>query len=72
MSDMINGRLAAFVGKPYRIRRMSVQGAARPPIMPLRRSAIMSAVAEPAPIEAGESSIGVTVSGKTELIGDVR
>lgn len=64
--------VADALGKPYRIRQMSIQGAAPPPIMPLRRSAMMSAVAEPAPIEAGESTIGVTVSGQIELIGDVR
>lgn len=64
--------IADALGKPYRIRQMSIQGASRPPIMPLRRSAMMSAIAEPAPIEAGESSIGVTVSGQIELIGDVR
>jgi predicted secreted protein len=64
--------IADVLGKPYRIRQMSIQGAAQPPIMPLRRSAMMSAVAEPAPIEAGESTIGVTVSGQIELIGDAR
>ena len=64
--------IADALGKPYRIRQVSIQGAAQPPIMPLRRSAMMSAIAEPAPMEAGESSIGVTVSGQIELIGDVR
>jgi predicted secreted protein len=64
--------VADALGKPYRIRQMSIQGAARPPIMPFRRSAMVAAVAEPAPIEAGESTIGVTVSGQIELMGDVR
>lgn len=60
--------IADAMGKPYRIKQLSVQGSGRPPVVPvMARAAAMTAEAAPTPIEAGESSIGVTVSGQIEL-----
>lgn len=58
--------VADALGSPFRIRQMSVQGGHRPPPMPMMRSAMMAESA--APIEAGESSVSVSVSGQIELL----
>jgi|MudIll2142460700_1097286.scaffolds.fasta_scaffold39080_4 predicted secreted protein len=65
--------VAGALGKPYRIRQMSIQSGGRPPIVPIMRGAMMAeAAAAPAPIEAGESAVTVTISGQIELAGDER
>lgn len=59
--------VATALNKPYRIMRMSISSA-NPPLMPVMRASRMAAMeAAPAPIEAGESMVSVTVSGQIEL-----
>lgn len=60
--------VADAFGKSYRIRQMSVGDTARPP-MPVMRGMVAEA-ASAAPIEAGESAVTVTVTGRIELAGD--
>lgn len=59
--------VAGALNKPYRIRQMNIASSSRPPIHPLARSAPIAAEAAPAPIEAGDSAIAVTISGQIEL-----
>lgn len=63
-------RIAATLKKPYRIRQMSVNGGGHAPMpRPLARAtAMMAAEAAPMPVEAGESTLTVAVSGKIELL----
>lgn len=63
-------RIAATLKKPYRIRQMSVNGSGHAPSpRPLARAtAMMAAEAAPMPVEAGESTLTTTVSGKIELL----
>lgn len=58
--------VADALGKPYRIQKMSVLTQPRP-IVPMMRATMM-AEAAPMPVEAGEASISVTVSGQIELV----
>jgi predicted secreted protein len=62
--------LADALGKPYRIKQISVNTNGRPPVMPMMRAnaAFSSADAAPMPMEAGESQISANVSGQIELI----
>lgn len=61
-------RIAATLQKPYRIRQMSVNAGSHypQPVMAMRSAA--AAEAAPMPVEAGESNLGVNVSGQIELI----
>ncbi|NMG15967.1 SIMPL domain-containing protein [Aromatoleum bremense] len=60
--------VAATLGKPYRIRHLSIgYGGESPPIRPMMKTTTFAAEAAPAAIEAGESEIAVTVSGTIEL-----
>lgn len=62
--------VAETLGKPYRIRHLSVHAAGdAPPPLPLLRGARAMAAAEaaPMPVEAGESTLRVSVSGQIEL-----
>lgn len=60
--------LADALGKPYRIKQMSINMGGHPPVVPvMARATAMAAEAVPAPIEAGESNISVSVSGQIEL-----
>lgn len=60
--------VAATLGKPYRIRHLSIgYGGESPPIRPMMKTTAFSAEAAPMAIEAGESEIAVTVSGTIEL-----
>lgn len=63
-------RIAATLKKPYRIRQMSVNGSGHVPSpRPLARAtAMMAAESAPMPVEAGESTLTTTVSGKIELL----
>lgn len=63
-------RIAATLKKPYRIRQMSVNGSAHfpQPRALARGAAMMAAEAAPMPVEAGDSTLTTTVSGKIELI----
>lgn len=58
--------IAGALGSPYRIRKMSIRAADRPPVAPVMRSAMMAEAA--APIEAGESTVTVSVIGEIELL----
>jgi len=64
------GRIAGVMKKPFRIRQMSISGPNQPPSprTAARGAALMSAEAVPMPVEAGESSISVVVSGKIQLL----
>jgi len=62
------GLIADALKKTHRIRQMSIQSEGRPPLVPVMRASRMTAAeATPAPIEAGESTVSVTVSGQIEL-----
>lgn len=60
--------VADALGKPYRIKQLSIGGQQYRPPVPMLRAAPMAAMeAAPMPMEAGESQIGATVSGQIEL-----
>jgi predicted secreted protein len=59
---------AGALGKPYRVRQLNIGQAGQPPVVAFVRSArVGAAEAAPAPIEAGESNVSVSVSGQIEL-----
>lgn len=62
-------RIAGALGRPYRIRQMNVNsGHFSPPYLGARSgAAMMAAESAPMPVEAGESSITINVSGQIEL-----
>lgn len=61
--------IAGSLGKSYRIKHMSIQQAGQQvPVMAMRASrAVMMADAAPAPLEAGESTLTVSISGQIEI-----
>lgn len=60
--------VADALGKPYRIKHLSLGGQQYRPPQPMLRAAPMAAMeAAPMPMEAGESQITATVSGQIEL-----
>lgn len=64
------GVIASTLGKSYRIKQMSVQQAGQQmPVMAMRasRAVMMAADAAPAPLETGESTLSVNISGQIEL-----
>ena len=63
------GVIAQAMGKPYRIKQLNIQQAGSfPPVMPMRAArAMLAADAAPPPIEAGESTLTVSISGQIEL-----
>lgn len=63
------GVIAQTMGKPYRIKQMNIQQVGSfPPVMPMRAArAMLTADAAPAPIEAGESMLTVSITGQIEL-----
>lgn len=65
--------VAGTLDKRWRIKHISVNTSGvqpRPPIMPMARSvmAVADAAPAPAPIEAGDSPISVSVNGQIELL----
>lgn len=62
--------VAGSLDKKWRLKHISVNtsGVSRPPIMPMARSVMAVADAAPAPIEAGESPVSVSVTGQIELL----
>lgn len=60
---------AEALGKPYTIRHLTIQQGGQLPPLPLMRAnrAALAAEAAPLPLEAGESLLTTTVSGKIEL-----
>jgi predicted secreted protein len=61
--------VADTLGKPYTLRHLNVmQGGQMPmPVMRAPRMAMEAAAAPPPPLEAGESLVTTTISGKVEL-----
>ncbi|MBR0565846.1 SIMPL domain-containing protein [Azoarcus sp. L1K30] len=61
--------IASTLGKRYRIHRLNVaETGARPLEFAKARGAVMMADSAPAPVEAGDTNIDVTVSGSIELL----
>lgn len=61
--------VGSTLGKRYRIHRLNIsESGSQPPIFAKMRGAAMMAEAAPAPIEAGESEVSVTVNGSIELL----
>lgn len=61
-------RIAAALGKPYRIRQMNIGGGGRPSVYPMARAALMQAEAATMPIEGGDSNLTVGINGQIELV----
>lgn len=61
--------VAEVLGKPYKIRHLSIQQSGQMPPMPIMRAsrAMAADAAPPLPMEAGESLVTTTVSGQVEL-----
>lgn len=61
--------VAEVLGKPYKIRHLSIQQSGQMPPMPVMRAsrAAIAAEAAPPPLEAGESLVTTTVSGQIEV-----
>jgi predicted secreted protein len=59
---------AGALGRKYRIKQIAINTSSMPPrpYYPMAKAA-MSADAAPAPTEAGESQVGITVTGQIEL-----
>lgn len=62
--------IAQTLGRRYRITQMTIGDSGFHPPMPVRMRAApaMMADAAPAPLEGGESQLGVTISGRIELL----
>jgi len=62
--------LADALGKPYRIKQLSVSNSGHPAqgIPMLRSAGMFAAEAAPMPMEAGESQVSASVSGQIELV----
>lgn len=60
--------VADVFGKPYRIKQMSIgQQGYRPPVPMMRAAPAAAMEMAPMPMEAGESSVTVTISGQIEI-----
>lgn len=61
--------VADALGKPYRIKHMSIGGQGHRPPMPMMRAAPAAVAMDmaPMPVEAGESTISISISGQIEL-----
>lgn len=59
-------RYAAALKRPYRLRKLNISGGGVP--MPRMRAMATAAEAAPMPLEAGESTVQMTVEGEIELI----
>lgn len=61
--------ISSSLGKRYRLRHINISDSgARPPIYARMRAAPMMAEAASAPLEGGESEVGVTINGRIELV----
>lgn len=62
--------VAASLGRGWRIKQIAVNtsGGRPQPVMPYARAAMVMADAAPAPVEAGDTPITVTVTGQIELL----
>lgn len=62
------GVIAGTLGKPYRIRHLSINSSGRPVGPPLMRAAApVAAEGALLPVEAGESVISISITGQIEL-----
>lgn len=61
--------IAKTLGKPHRVRQMSINTGGDRPVYPMARasSMAMSEAAAPMPVSPGDSTITVTISGQIEL-----
>lgn len=61
--------IAKAMNRSYRIRQMSINAGGGRPVYPMARGAAMSMAAEaaPMPVEAGDSTLTVSVTGQIEL-----
>lgn len=60
---------AKALGKRYRVRQVNIgQGGGQPPMPIYRAQAMAAAEAAPAPLEAGQSSVTIQISGSVELL----
>ncbi|MBS0324639.1 MAG: SIMPL domain-containing protein [Proteobacteria bacterium] len=59
--------LTATLGRQYRIVHLAIGGGARPPAYPLMARAMAMTAEAPMPLEAGESTVSVNVSGQIEV-----
>ena len=61
--------ISKAMNKSYRIRQMAINTGGGRPIYPMARAAAMSVSAEaaPMPVEAGDTTITVSVTGQIEL-----
>lgn len=61
--------IAKAMSKTFRVRQMSINagGGGRPPVFMMEQSKMMSAAAEPMPVEAGETLLTVNITGQIEL-----
>jgi predicted secreted protein len=61
--------VAEVLGKPYKIRHLSIQQSGQMPPMPIMRAsrAMAADAPPPMPLEAGESLVTTTVSGQVEV-----
>lgn len=63
------GLIAGTLGKRYRIAHLSIGAQGYQPPMPVRMKAASTMMAEAAaPLEGGESEVGVSISGRIELL----
>ena len=61
--------IAETLGKPYRIKHLSINSSGRPMDMPMIKArGMLAAEAAPMPIEAGDSQITANISGQIELL----
>lgn len=61
--------ISSSLGKRYRLRHINISDSGgRPPVYARMRAAPVMAEAASAPLEGGESEIGVTINGRIELI----
>lgn len=61
--------VADALGKPYRIKQLSIGGQQyRPPVAMYKAAPMAAMESAPMPMEAGESQVTATVSGQIELI----
>ncbi len=64
-------KAAAYAGalkRDYRIRALTIGGQGVPPSRPVFRAMAMAAESAPMPVEAGDSTVSVSVSGQIELL----
>lgn len=60
--------ISKAMNKPFRVRQMAINaGGGRPPVYMMEQSKMMSAAAAPMPVEAGDTTLTVNITGQIEL-----